>query len=174
MADALLLRDAVRGLSPGLRARLLGASADQMARMEAFAGALPPDHDLSGLDELLVDAATDRLEDDPCPALDEDGRCLVYASRPMVCRLTGLGLMTPEGEVLENVCPIQDNFPAYRELAPQPCALDLWGGTESLAEARASVILFGTPERADFETTVAGAILLATTERHDDADIRQR
>ncbi len=33
-----------------------------------------------------------RAADVPCPALGEGGRCLVYASRPLVCRTFGLPL----------------------------------------------------------------------------------
>lgn len=160
-ADALMVRDAARALPPPQREALLVRAREQMARMEAFTGALPPPHDLSGLDDDIVDSVGDRMEKDPCPALDEAGCCVIYASRPMVCRLMGLGLVTPAGEVMPNACPIQDDFPAYRRLPPEPCSVELWGDAEALAEAQASVVLFGTPNRADFETTVAGAILLA-------------
>lgn len=161
-ADALLVRDAVRALTPDRRLPLMERAREQVARMEALAGALPPPHDLSGLDEVILDSVTNRMEAEPCPALDAEGRCLIYRFRPMVCRLMGLGLVTPRGEVMENACPIQDGFPAYRDLPPEPCSVELWGDAEALAEVRASVVLFGTPHRADFETTVAGAILLAT------------
>lgn len=160
-ADALMVRDGVRALAPDQRLPLIERAGAQVARMETLAGALPPPCDLSGLDEVVLDSVTDRMEEEPCPALDAAGRCLIYQSRPMVCRLMGLGLVTPDGEILENACPIQDDFPAYRDLPPEPCTVELWGDAEALAEARASVVLFGTPHRADFETTVAGAILLA-------------
>ena len=41
-------------------------------------------------------------EDDeiPCPLLSADGTCLVYAQRPMTCRLNGIPLIDTNGEVL--------------------------------------------------------------------------
>lgn len=42
------------------------------------------------------EAFFERAEDIPCPALGEGGRCLVYTSRPLVCRTFGLPLR--EGE----------------------------------------------------------------------------
>ena len=35
----------------------------------------------------------------PCPLLDADGRCLVYAQRPMTCRLHGLPHIDISGEI---------------------------------------------------------------------------
>jgi len=37
----------------------------------------------------------------PCVLLDEKGRCLLYACRPMTCRLHGLPLIDVSGEVME-------------------------------------------------------------------------
>jgi Fe-S-cluster containining protein len=43
-------------------------------------------------------------EDDetPCPLLGKDGTCMVYAFRPMTCRLHGLPLVDFSGEVLHD------------------------------------------------------------------------
>lgn len=56
---------------------------------------------------LLTHAAMDRLElrvdgnveSSPCLFLEDDGRCAVYASRPMVCRTQGLPLRYAEGVI---------------------------------------------------------------------------
>jgi len=46
----------------------------------------------------------------PCVLLDDEGRCLLYAYRPMTCRLHGLPLLDISGEVMEDEwCP--KNFP---------------------------------------------------------------
>lgn len=39
-------------------------------------------------------------DETPCPLLDDDGRCLVYESRPMTCRLHGIPMVELSGEVL--------------------------------------------------------------------------
>lgn len=51
-------------------------------------------------------------EDDetPCVLTGDDGRCLVYANRPMTCRLHGLPLIDSDGEVMHDEwCTM--NFP---------------------------------------------------------------
>ena len=42
-------------------------------------------------------ARADSLRDaaGPCPALDDDGRCAVYAARPLICRSHGVPMRTP-------------------------------------------------------------------------------
>lgn len=47
----------------------------------------------------------DLMPDDdetPCVLLGEDGRCLVYANRPMTCRLHGIPLLDTDGEVMHD------------------------------------------------------------------------
>ena len=55
------------------------------------------------LDEPAVRRLAARLEGlvdgSPCVFLDDDGRCSVYASRPLVCRTQGLPLRYPAGVI---------------------------------------------------------------------------
>ena len=56
----------------------------------------------------------DTPEDDqqPCPLLDQEGRCMVYASRPMICRLHGLPHIDISGEDFSGVvCTLHRNPP---------------------------------------------------------------
>lgn len=119
--------------------------------------------DISVLGEDRFDNLVEAFEDQPCPALDTSGACLIYENRPMICRMMGLGLETPDGHVIENTCPIQGEFPEYESLAPQIFDLEAWEGAEADALSRGSERLFGSVERAGYETTVAGAILLDVT-----------
>jgi Fe-S-cluster containining protein len=49
-------------------------------------------------------------DETPCVLLGDDGRCLVYEHRPMTCRLHGLPLVDPDGEILHDEwCTM--NFP---------------------------------------------------------------
>lgn len=41
-------------------------------------------------------------DETPCVLLGEDGRCLVYANRPMTCRLHGIPLLDTDGEVMHD------------------------------------------------------------------------
>ena len=73
---------------------------------------------VDALGEDRFDRLTDALAAEPCPLLDAAGRCAIYADRPLVCRMIGLGMRTPTGRAIENGCPIQDRFPGYRSLSP--------------------------------------------------------
>jgi len=55
--------------------------------------------DVSLLAEDRFHALTTALALEPCPALDGEARCLIYAGRPMVCRMRGLGLETDAGKL---------------------------------------------------------------------------
>lgn len=67
-------------------------------------------------------------EDDetPCVLLGDDGRCLVYAHRPMTCRLHGLPLVDPDGEVQHDEwCTM--NFPDADPLQYEKLRADFTG-----------------------------------------------
>jgi hypothetical protein len=128
--------------------------------MQQLAPGFAAPWDVAALGDDIFDELVDALEDDSCPALDDEGRCRIYHSRPMICRLMGLGLLTPGGPVLENSCPIQDDFPEYAALPPQPFDLNAWEARETVLMERAAVILFGNDPNAGYETTVAGAAVL--------------
>lgn len=160
VADALLVRDAVRALPTEVRSEVRRRAEAQMARMREAEPGLTHPWDMTTLGEPRFDALVQALEEEPCPALDDAGGCRIYEHRPMICRLMGLGVLTPDGHVIENACPIQDDYPAYRALDPQVFDLDTWDVTEEALLEIAARRLFGSEEWSDYETTVAGAVLL--------------
>ena len=160
VADALLVRDGVRSLAPTDRAEIRHRARAQIGRMREAEPGLAPPWDLGALGERRFDALSEALAREPCPALDTAGRCRIYEHRPMICRLMGLGVRTVTGQVIENGCPIQDNFPAYGRLEPQVFDMDRWDVAQEPLLASAALVLFGTEERSGYETTVAGAVLL--------------
>jgi Fe-S-cluster containining protein len=160
VADALLVRDGVRSLAPSDRAEIRHQAWAQIGRMREAEPGLAPPWDVAILGERRFDALSEALAREPCPALDAAGRCRIYEHRPMICRLMGLGVRTVTGQVIENGCPIQDNFPAYRRLEPQVFDMDRWDVAQEPHLASAALELFGTEARSGYETTVAGAVLL--------------
>ncbi len=78
----------------------------------------------------------------------------------MVCRIMGLGMVADSGETIENGCPIQADFPAYRSLPPEPFDLETWEGAEGPAKAAAAGRLLDDDTRGGYETTIAAAILV--------------
>ncbi len=159
-ADALLVRDAVAALPVGERDTVRARAAAQIHRIRAGEPAFTAPYDVAALGEDRFDAVVEALADEPCPALDDVGLCRIYEYRPMVCRMIGVPMRTAAGEVLENDCPIQGEFPAYQDMRPFPFDLENWELREGKAKASAAMTLFGDPARAGFETTVAGAIML--------------
>ncbi len=154
-ADALLLREGLATLPEATRAavRVRGRTLlDKFRKLEPGWG---PPWDLREIDTDRFDELADALASEPCPLLDGDGRCTVYAYRPLVCRVMGLPMMTADGLVLENACPIQEQFPAYAALDPQLFDLEALETTETACLEAAALELFGTPGELGFETTIA-------------------
>ena len=160
VADARLVRDTVGSLQPDTQRALVQRAEAQTARMRELDAGFKAPYDVSGFDDGRFDALVETLASDPCPALDDAGKCLIYRGRPMICRLMGLGLETAAGEVIENACPIQNEFPAYAALPPQQFDLATWEAGEAVARAGAAEILFGSDGNIGYETTVAGAMML--------------
>ena len=155
VADVLLLEEALAGLDPAGRAEVDRRLSGTWSRILELAAGWTEPFDIAGLGEARFDAISDTLAREPCPLLDAAGRCRVYASRPLVCRLIGLGLEASTGEVLPNACPIQDEFPAYAALAPTPFDLHRLHEEEAAHLKAAAVELFGNEARWEYETTIA-------------------
>jgi Fe-S-cluster containining protein len=164
VADAELLTDAVGRLPAAERATVIARAAALLDRMRAIEHGWTPPYDVAAIGEHRFDQLTDALAGEPCPLLDDAGRCRIYADRPLVCRLIGLGMATPAGRVIENACPIQDRFPGYRDLPPVPFALEAFEELEVESLRAAAVRRFGDAERWAFETTIAAAVVAGAAE----------
>ncbi|HET8648983.1 MAG TPA: YkgJ family cysteine cluster protein [Gemmatimonadales bacterium] len=160
VADAELVRDAVEGLPEETRAAARQRAEQSMERLRALAPDWTAPYDVADLGDIQFDEMVASLATEPCPMLDRSGSCLIYADRPLVCRLIGLSMITPIGRLIENSCPIQSQFPAYAALPPQPFDLECLELVELEALQGAARRLFGTTDRLDYETTVASAALL--------------
>ncbi len=153
MADTLLLREGLATLPADVRALVRDRGTALLERMQALAPGWGAPWDVRELEEEAFDQLTEALAAEPCPLLDEAGACRVYAYRPLVCRLIGLPMMTEEGELLENACPIQEDFPAYATLDPQ--LFDL--GALHALEAQALEAAAGDGDPG-FETVIAAVV----------------
>jgi Fe-S-cluster containining protein len=156
IADALLLREGLASLPPAERALVRQRGQRLLGHLQEQAPGWGPPWDIRDLGDAHFDAMAESLAEEPCPLLDDVGRCRVYAFRPLVCRLIGLPMMTAEGEILENACPIQEQFPDYALLDPQLFDFDsLQEGEAACLEAAARAA--GSPDPA-FETTIAAIV----------------
>jgi Fe-S-cluster containining protein len=165
VADALVVIGGIDRLSEPVRAQVAERARDAVDRMRRVVPEWTAPYAVHSIGEEAFDRVSDALADLPCPLLDAEGRCLVYAERPMVCRMIGVGMVTESDLVIENACPIQEQFPAYAALEPIGFPLESTETEEDLARLAAARQLFGDPAMADFETTVAGAVLLTRTAR---------
>ncbi|MGH7593396.1 MAG: YkgJ family cysteine cluster protein [Gemmatimonadales bacterium] len=151
-ADAALVANAVDRLEPATRSLIQSRTAGQVARYAEFSPGWHAPWDVDAIDDRCFDGISDALADLPCPALGDDGGCLIYEDRPATCRMIGLSMLTPEDDQLDNACPILHTSQRYAELAPT--RFDLAGFESAVdrfdAEARAAGWV---------STTVGGAIL---------------
>lgn len=161
VADAELLTEAVRHLPTPLRAQAVVRAASLLDRMRAIEPAWVAPYEIAELGEERFDRLSDALAAEPCPLLDDAGRCVVYEDRPLVCRMIGLGMVTPAGRVIENACPIQHQFPGYADLPPTPFALEGFEEREMECLRSAALGRFGDADRWGFETTIAAAVVEA-------------
>ena len=159
VADVELLLDAVRRLPPDEAAEVRGRALALLDKMEALEPDWRAPHAVLDLGDQRFDRLVETLAEQPCPLLDDSGSCRIYADRPLVCRLIGLSMITPAGRVIENTCPIQQQFPGYPDLPPSPFDLEELEVAELECLQGAARRLLGDPARHDFETTIATAIV---------------
>lgn len=158
-ADVATLIDGFRLLDSATRAAVVAAARTQVDQVRAIEPSWQTPFDIAAIGETRFDHVSDSLATLPCPMLAADQRCVVYRHRPMVCRVIGIGLETESGEVIENACPIQADYPAYAALPPQTFPLEAWEAEEEAEKAAAAAALFGDAGRPGYETTIAGAVV---------------
>ncbi len=158
VADAAMVALAVRRLEPTVRAGVVARAEVQVASMNRLEPSWKAPYDVAAIGEARFDQLTDDLAREPCPALDDQGACTIYEHRPFVCRVMGLGMVIESGDVIENGCPIQDQFPAYAALPAEPFPLEEFEAGEDEAKVAAALVLFGDESRGNYETTIAAAI----------------
>lgn len=159
IADVALLVDAVSRLPEPAREDVLVRARTHADAVLALAPEWSAPYDIRAIGDDRFDRLSDALATLPCPLLDQEGRCTIYDARPAVCRLMGLALINEHDDVIDNSCPIQDDFPTYRDLAPQFFALDAWEDSEASCRAAAAVQLTADAEAAGYETTIAMALM---------------
>lgn len=159
VADAELLVHAVRALPDAEREDVRARAARLMLRMAEHLPRWEPPYDIGDPGDAPFDVMANALAAEPCPLLGDDGACRIYRDRPFVCRLTGLAMRSPAGRVVENMCPIQAQFPAYSALPAMPFDLEDFEVDELEAMQGAARRLLGDAARTDYETTIAAAVL---------------
>jgi Fe-S-cluster containining protein len=112
LLDAWFLKDAVAALPEVIRLQVLERCKPRLAELRKRWPELKNPYLLNSLPDM---AWQEMPEEDltPCPLLDEKGYCLVYASRPLTCRLHGLPNIDVSGEDFDGtVCTLHPGDPA--------------------------------------------------------------
>jgi Fe-S-cluster containining protein len=159
VADVALLRRGFRKLSPEVRRDVLERARAHLERARALEPAWRPPFAVESLGDDRFDAVCEALGAEPCPLLDEEGRCRVYEDRPLVCRLIGLSMKTPRGRVIENCCPLQAQFPDYAALPAVEFDLEGFEEAELACMREAARELFGDEAFSGYHTFIAGALI---------------
>jgi Fe-S-cluster containining protein len=110
LVDAVFLKSGFDMLPDGVRNLVAAKAEERLGGLRQLWPELSIPYLLNHRPE---DEWKDLMPDDdetPCVLLGDDGRCLVYEHRPMTCRLHGLPLVDPDGEILHDEwCSM--NFP---------------------------------------------------------------
>jgi Fe-S-cluster containining protein len=85
--DALHLRESVKQLPPAVRDRVLAKANEQLDILEKKGAFSRKDPLLKS--HAAIDAISRRSAKMRCPALDDNGACLIYDHRPHICRIFG-------------------------------------------------------------------------------------
>lgn len=99
-------------LSDRQRHAIQGKAIAQADAMETAFPQLAASPLLDHCPDPLVEQLVEQFADLPCPALDADGRCAVYAFRPLTCR--SMGIPSEEAGTVEGACDIQTAIPIIR------------------------------------------------------------
>lgn len=103
LLDAFLLQQGLARLPAAVQKRVRERARTRLAELQVAWPAFGPPFVLNTMAD---EHWTEMPEDDPtpCPLLGDDGRCLVYAWRPMICRTHGLPNLDYSGECFSDLC----------------------------------------------------------------------
>jgi Fe-S-cluster containining protein len=105
--DALYLRSGIDALPEVVRQSLRLKAADRLASLTAINPSFVEPWVLNRIPEQEWEELMPEEDETPCLLLAEDGSCLVYAQRPMTCRLNGIPLFDTSGEaVMDEWCTL--------------------------------------------------------------------
>ncbi len=102
LLDACYLKSGFNRLPAGVQAEVLRKSQARLAVITAFWPEFAPPYVLNLRPEESWAEISPEGDETPCVLLGDDGRCLVYAYRPMTCRLHGIPLVDVGGEIMDD------------------------------------------------------------------------
>lgn len=165
VADVALLRRGLAKLDPAARDEVVRRAHALVARVHEREPAWEPPFAIASIGEDRFDALSEALHEEPCPCLDDAGRCRIYEERPLVCRLIGLSMSAGAGRTIDNCCPIRFGFPEYAALPPVEFDLAAFEAEERECLRAAALVVFGDEAFSDYDSFIAGAVVSLVTPR---------
>ncbi|HEX7767453.1 MAG TPA: YkgJ family cysteine cluster protein [Nitrospira sp.] len=123
------LQEGLARLPDAQRRAIQQNAQDQVAAIEGKFPRLAGSPMLDGWSDQLTEQVAEQFQDLPCPALSSDGRCQVYAFRPLTCR--SMGIPPDQEGCVEGACDIQTAVPIIRLSPPFREEEDRLAGEES-------------------------------------------
>ena len=102
----------LRTLPDDSRKRVERTAAEQVTALRTAASELNTSPFIDHWPEARVDRIIEQFDTWPCPALEQDGRCGLYAFRPLVCR--SMGVPSDDGGCVNGACAVQTAVPLIR------------------------------------------------------------
>lgn len=112
LLDRQELRRGLRSLPEEQRHAIEDTATLQVSMIEESAPKLTRNRFIDHWPDPDIDSLVERYRALPCPALDSDGCCSLYAFRPLTCRSMGIPSET-EGAV-QGACAVQTSVPLIR------------------------------------------------------------
>ncbi|MDH5669144.1 MAG: YkgJ family cysteine cluster protein [Nitrospira sp.] len=102
----------LRTLSPEKRRVIMERAVAQTRLMERDVPELAHDEYIDNWQDSDTDVMIERYRELPCPALQSDGTCGIYAFRPLTCR--SMGIPSEVDGVVQGACAVQTSVPIIR------------------------------------------------------------
>lgn len=112
LLDVQTLHQGLAGLPTDHRHRIEQRAIEQTTQMETAFPQLTHTDLLDTWSDQAIDRLVTEFHDQPCPALEADGRCGIYDHRPLVCR--SMGIPTEDCGLTHGACEIQTFIPIVR------------------------------------------------------------
>jgi Fe-S-cluster containining protein len=138
--DARRVQEGFRRLPAVERERITARATQQVRALEAAYPRLKSSISIDDWSDRIIDETVSLFCDTPCPALQDNGLCALYAHRPLICR--SMGLPTQQELMVYGACEVQNFVPVVRLSA------SLAAEEQTLARAEAAE-LAALPEVAE-------------------------
>jgi Fe-S-cluster containining protein len=110
--DARRVQEGFTRLPAVERGRIAARATQQVRALEAAYPRLKTTTSIDDWSDKDIDQTVSMFHDSPCPALQDNGLCALYAHRPLTCR--SMGIPTQQEVMVYGACEVQTFVPIVR------------------------------------------------------------